>query len=162
MLRPAAALISACLAMTAAHAVPMNVHVEGVVPLDGSANDFHMRIVINRAFLLGEPIDFINGAFSADGATSVTDTGFTVDWSGPTITDGGPYTFGFDMLINTDDYSITESWWTINGRPVRNVPPGLFTLTPTPVPEPPSAALLALAGLALWAHPRRPAVPRQR
>ena len=65
-----------------ATAATVNLQVSGTVPLESSANDFHIRVAIADEFLLGEPINLVNGPFASDGVVSSTDTGFTVEVKG--------------------------------------------------------------------------------
>ncbi len=127
------------------HAAPMNVKVEGTVPLTGSANDFHIKVAVTPPFLVGQPINFQNGPFAGDGTTTSSSTGFTVDWAGALVTGGGPHTFGFEFLTNMP-FDITEAWWTINGNQVSQNLEGLVTDRQIPIPEP-SSLLLLLLGL---------------
>lgn len=147
----ACGLCFALLAITC-HATPVNIHLSGLVPLTGSADDFHMRVAIGRSFLLGEPINLINGPFATDGTTTTTDSGFTVDWAGAGVTAGGPYEFGFDFLINTTAFSVTEAYWTVGGTRTESVALSLFNFRASPVPEPSSLGLLGLAGALLAAR----------
>ncbi len=115
--------------------------------MPGSANDFHMKVMVTPPFAIGEPINFENGAFSSDGTTTSDSTGFTVDWSGALVSSGGPFTFGFDFTTNMP-FTLAEAWWTLNGTQIgQNLAPA-FAAEVTAVPEPPSLLLL-LVGLGL-------------
>lgn len=142
-----AALFSLALGAINCHALTMKVHLEGTVGAPpSSANDFHMRVTVTPPFVVGEPIDFENGAFSTDGTTTSDAGGFTVNWAGDVVTGGGPFTFGFDFTSN-QPFALSEAWWTLNGARIgqQNLAPA-FDATVTAVPEPPSVLLL-LAGL---------------
>ena len=136
-----------------ANAATMNVHLSGEVALPGSANDFHMKVTVTQPFLIGEPINFENGAFSSDGTTTTDSTGFTVDWSGALVSSGGPFTFGFEFTTNMP-FTLAEAWWTLNGTQIgQNLAPA-FDADVTAVPEPP-LLLLLLVGLGLVAVVKR-------
>ena len=151
--RWAGVFFTSMLALTC-QAVPIDVHVSGMVPGPATtANDFHLQVTITQPFLLGAPINFVNGPFAGDGVFTSSPSGFSVEWSGAPVTGGGPYDFQFDFTV--DQLFTGVAFWTLNGIPVENVPTGVFTFRIAEVAEPSSMGLLLLAGALLL-------VPRSR
>ncbi|QKS28110.1 MAG: hypothetical protein HT579_03605 [Candidatus Accumulibacter similis] len=132
---------------TPAWSATVNYRASGSIPLTVSANDFHVRIAIPEPAAVGDPIDFSNGPWGSDGVVTHSGASFTVDWSGPLVTSGGPYDFAFEFTSDRIPVvPVPEAWWTLDSRQVGPNFGNLFALQEVTreVPEPLPLALLAI------------------